>query len=927
MSAPKHTGVVHVQGARLPLGQGRFSRQFPADCCVQQIVAACLPAALRPFARVSIEGAPVASEHWAQVRVRAGRSVTVHVVPGVQISWGAIAVEVGRAFATAVVGYGISELFAEDLDTTPSSTSHRLEGGANQLRPYGSVPKVFGKIRFAPPLANAWIHYTKDGKQWLQGLLCWGAGDLDISDVRLDQTPLSTFEDKLSITTEYVPAGSAATGFPNAIRAVAIGADLNEPGAVTRRIGHVAVNVRVNLVFPRGLYRQRSSGDREAITLTLRFQMSREGTQGDTQTRTLTATPGEAPFYTSVALAAPPGEGVVDLTITRVSSAGSIKFISDLSIASVTATLKEKPLTIAATLSAVKVQATGQLSGGLPVISGVVQAKLPAWDGSAWTPATTRNPAAAFREVLLGSANARPMPSNRLAAQTLQEWFTWCETQKWTYDAVIHQRRSVEEVLTEIAAAGRARPSWVDGKRAVIIDRPQTARAQIFTPRNIRSFSGQRRFADPAPHALRLPYRDEEADYTISELRVYRPGYTSKNATLVEERRLPGITSATALRRHAAYQLAAQSHRREIYEIEVDWEHLVATRGDRVGIMHDTLHKAAHAARAIEVEAKGAATEVRLDTPAPSFKSGLRYRAIVRGTELSSTLNVVAPAARPGWLRVAGSVSEGDLLLIGLAGSEVLDCILQDIEPGADASARLRLIPYGGSPVLAPLISDYTAKRITSGNFVEAVPFGGTNIPIAPPADPIGETNREYIYTRTKANARPVAPDATSNTNQYVPAGWTDNAIGVDSIWRHEWRSERALRDGAWQPWSVPALLASHTGPEMPDAVTVSPTARIVFWYGDAYGPFGSPIFITGSSPDPPTATGKFTGPVSSTVTITGQIRNLRSSRDVSYTREVSGGAVTFQEYRTRSSSTSDRLDIVARQTATGAEWRIIITS
>ncbi len=925
MSPDKHStaDVVHVQGARLPLGQGRFAHQFPAGSRIQQIVDDCLPSALRPFAAVAIGGVPVPPEYWPHIRVHGAQKATVYVVPGAQITWAKLGTLALQTFATAVVSYGISQIFAEDLDTSPITTTHGLEGGANQLRPYGAIPKVFGKMRFAPPLANAWIPYTQDGKQWLQGLLCWGEGDLDISDIRLDQTEISKFGNKISVTTEHVAAGTAPAAYPKAIRVIEIGADLNEVGSITRRLGRVGNIVRINLVFPRGLYRQRSNGSREAVSVWLNFRLDRGATRGKRLTRVLTAPPDEAPFYTSLSFTAPAGEQEVDLTIWRSTGGSTNKILSDLKVASATAALGEEPLTVAATLSVVKVQATGQLSGNLPVISGVAQAKIPSWDGKAWRATATRNPAAAFREVLVGGANARPLPANRIDSQALQEWHTWCAAQNWTYDAVIHRSSSVEEILTEIAGAGMARPTWVDGRRGIIIDRPQEARVQVFTPRNIRAFTGQRSFTDHAPHVLHLPYRDEEVDYATSELRVYRPGYNAANATRVEERRVPGITNATALRRHAAYQLAAQTYRRESYEIEVDWEHLVATRGDRVGIMHDTLSRATHAARVIAVEKKSVFTELRLDTPAPAFQPGQRYSVIVRSAEVSDALDITQ-ATRPGWLRIASDVSVGDLVLIGITGSEVLDCLLQDIEPGADASARLRLLPYGGDSVLNPTIADYTVRRITSGNFVAALPFGGAGIPSVPLSIIPGELGREYIYTRTRTDARPAIPPHNVNTGS-VPTGWTNNAIGVDGVWRHEWRSERALRSTGWQAWSIPASIAKYSGGAMPDTITVSPTANIL-WRIRITGGRGS-WTAHWQARTSETVIGEFTGTVNSTVTITattptgGDRDDLGEGWTFGYTSTVTGGAVTILETK-RETGTF----LIVRQTASGVEWRVNIT-
>lgn len=67
----------------------------------------------------------------------------------------------------------------------------------------------------------------------------------------------------------------------------------------------------------------------------------------------------------------------------------------------------------------------------------------------------------------------------------------------------------------------------------------------------------------------------------------------------------------------------------------------------------------------------------------------------------------------------------------------------------------------------------------------------------------------EYIFTRTTVESQPSTP-VGSNEDDYVPAGWTDNPIGVNNQYRYEWVSKRKY-NGATQIWgmfSIPAIWA-----------------------------------------------------------------------------------------------------------------------
>ena len=66
-------------------------------------------------------------------------------------------------------------------------------------------------------------------------------------------------------------------------------------------------------------------------------------------------------------------------------------------------------------------------------------------------------------------------------------------------------------------------------------------------------------------------------------------------------------------------------------------------------------------------------------------------------------------------------------------------------------------------------------------------------------------TDYEYIYTRTKTQSAPATP-ATSQSNDYVPSGWTDDPAGPTSEYSYEWVSKRTKVSGVWGVYSTPAL-------------------------------------------------------------------------------------------------------------------------
>ncbi len=73
----------------------------------------------------------------------------------------------------------------------------------------------------------------------------------------------------------------------------------------------------------------------------------------------------------------------------------------------------------------------------------------------------------------------------------------------------------------------------------------------------------------------------------------------------------------------------------------------------------------------------------------------------------------------------------------------------------------------------------------------------------------------EYIYQRTSTNVAPDRPTGSSDEDEYVPGGWTDNPTGVSDRYMYEWVCIRKSKDGVWGEFSNPALWAKwgETGP------------------------------------------------------------------------------------------------------------------
>lgn len=239
--------------------------------------------------------------------------------------------------------------------------------------------------------------------------------------------------------------------------------------------------------------------------------------------------------------------------------------------------------------SAIRIKATNQVNGNTEAFVGTATSIALDWDylTSTWIERPTRNPASLMRLVLQHPGNARRVPDSKIMLDKLIEFHDYCRVNKFMYDGYHNTQRSLWDVLADICAAGRASPTRQDGRWSVIIDKPRTTVAQYFTPNNSWGFSGVKNLPKK-PHAFRVEFINSERAYQPDERLVYNDGYSSANATLIEGLQLPGVTTALAIHKHARFHLAQLKLRSEFYTLNVDWEHLICTRGDLVRVAHYT---------------------------------------------------------------------------------------------------------------------------------------------------------------------------------------------------------------------------------------------------------------------------------------------------------------------------------------------------
>lgn len=786
MTTPYAQPPVTLVLAARPFASDIDRIEVPAGATLAEMVLrhAPLRAGLDVAARIG--DAPVPMDIWHVVRPKPGTTVTLRVVPaggggggknplrilatlailyvsyqlggltadafagstvladGTVIAWQASA----AATAVATAGYAMAGSYLLNaIAPPPKPQLGQMEQrysitATNNATPYGPVPILLGRMRWAPRFAAKPYTELVGQDQYVRILYDLGPGpiQIDMATARIGDTPLADFTDVETEVREGWAGDQPLRLFPGQVEEIAAGAGLpsgemrQEDGWIIRTIDQDADELSVDFSFPAGIWRM-SGGNRKPHTAGVQVQYAPAGAE------TWTAFPGQQMITAEreselrVSFRAAVTRGRYQVRARRaVDNSGNSKYADSVVWLAARATLNEAPLQtrVPHALVGLRIRASGQISGSVTNFSVICTRIVPGVG-------PTRNPADLFRWFCASNVAVKPAPPTKLDDAALDEWRDACADAGRTYDAVI-EGGTRYEALKQIAAAGRAQFQIRDAKYSVVRDAPQAAPVTIISPRVSWGFRMLRTFPE-VPHGLKIRFFDAAADYEAAERIVYDDGYGPDNATLFEGIDLPGITDADLVHRDGRYHLAAMRLRPATYEVFQDFEHLICRRGDRVELQHDVILVGLATGRVREIAPDRRSITVDDTCPMEADKS---YALRIRCEDGSIADAAVTPAVGQSTTLVLPSplpsaVKPGDLWTFGESGRVTLPCLVKAIEPGADLSARLTLVDYvpdvyaaeaGPIPPYDPGITTSRLPSVTGLTLAEVVTWqAGTRVP------------------------------------------------------------------------------------------------------------------------------------------------------------------------------------------------------
>jgi hypothetical protein len=662
----------------------------------------------------------------------------------------ALALKIASALSTSTLAFGgmlavnaIAPIRPPQLDqltgtagTQQDSPALFIEGARNELRPFAPVPVILGRYRHTPPLGAKPFTEVIGDKQYVRMLFVWGIGPLsiDLDSLKIGETLLSEFAGVQTEHREGYDSDTPLTLFPQSVDQDDFSVALTQAISWVERTSPAdADELSVDITFPQGLveFDDRSNRANRAVNIEIEYRAV-----GDSPWLKIDTAGAKFQTTASSSWLNKSGDDLNSITFTqnrtseirhgirwgvdtraqyeirvrRVTDDSASTTIFDTSYwTTIRAFTDEDPVNspVPVAKTALVIQATDQLNRIIDELNGIVTSVAKDYVGSplAWTEdQETQNPAALFRHVLQGGGIAEPILDARIDLETLEEWHQFCEEKGFKFNMVRDFTSSVWETLADIAAAGRAAPTQIDGKWSVVIEKERENAVSHITPRNSYDFKAEKFFIK-APHAWRVRFSNENEGYRFDERRVYAEGYSSANATLFETLELPGVTDPDQVQRLGRFRIFQGLNQPERWMWKQDMEYLTYHRGDRVAITHDVLLLGLAYGRIKSVVLSGDdVTGLELDeevTMEAATNYGISIRTIngqvttqvVTAVGTTKSITLTTPIAAVGSPAEA-AVAAGNIFGFGLLGQESDDASIISIQPENNLRAQITAVPY-----------------------------------------------------------------------------------------------------------------------------------------------------------------------------------------------------------------------------------------
>lgn len=497
---------------------------------------------------------------------------------------------VGSLLINKVLGPKKPKQYESDAATVFTIASAR-----NQARPYEPLPLVLGNIRIAPDIASQPYSFYEANDQFMALVLTPGINVGRVEAMFNGEALLSTYEGVQvwhsgfpGMPEEKIPLYSNV----DTLAGGALEAEKGKPSAWVQRTSS-ASTIRLQLDFDYMLFDTTSKGKPKDNQETIQVQFR---TVGATDWRVFgnfaLISQSQKQQRRTYALDVEPGQYEVRARIAGRNTDGK-GATSDFTWSTLKSIQTDNASYAGIPRIGVRIKATGQLNGSPDELRCVAYAPpIPVWKGDQWVTEESSNPGA---QILAYARGIRDAAGNLIAGlglldaqidiPALQAFMLHCAASKYTYDNVIRDTRSHEDVLQAIALAGFGNVTWAAGRLSVVWAADEQPLSGVVNMATIKKGQFQIDYTlANAADGIEFTYIDR-SDWSSKTLRVAAPGVqTMLNPAQVSGE---GITSEDHAAKMARYHLAQSLYQYKDISFSTDIEHLSYRRLSVLALQHD----------------------------------------------------------------------------------------------------------------------------------------------------------------------------------------------------------------------------------------------------------------------------------------------------------------------------------------------------
>ena len=513
----------------------------------------------------------------------------------------------GVAAAAVSVGGGIlintfvptpkASLNGMTSSSLTQSPTYSLQAQGNQARLGNPIPVIYGRHLIYPDFASQPYYKYIDNEQYVYQLHCIGQGEYDVEQIRIEDTPISSFEE---INCQIIKPGEKNTLFnEDVVTSTEVsGQELlldKICGPFILNPSETKINqIEIDVAFQRGCYYANDDGSMSNKTINWTIEVRAiddyDAPYGEWYTlgnETITSNNHNA-MYKTYTYDVPQGRYEVRATRTDTKDTSS-RAGHEIRWASCKGYVVSEKDYGNVTLLAITMRATDNLSQrSSRMVNCIVTRRLKKWHPlSGWTVSAepTCSIAWALADILKASygADLRDKSIDIQALYNLDQ--TW-SARGDTFNGVFDSKLTVYEALSRTARVGRAIPFIQGGIVRFVRDEPKNIPVALFGPRNIVKNSLSIQYVMPSEDTadnVCVQYFSEKTWKTSEVVGSFEGSSSDKTATV----ELFGCTNKEQALREATYMALANRYRRRIVNFTTELEGLVPSYGDLIAITHD----------------------------------------------------------------------------------------------------------------------------------------------------------------------------------------------------------------------------------------------------------------------------------------------------------------------------------------------------